>query len=185
MKALISLCRTLSLFLLLALTSCGETEHTFCSLPANFAVTTVYAVPPLYTSLNSMGEFCTIRGVSNGYLFSHPSIASYTLPKTALNNYSAFYLGLSGFIVGLPNIPEIGYDQSRVICFDLACSNCYDEFNITKRLELQESGKAFCPSCKRTYNLNAQGEVCDGEAGKKLFRYRISYVSDTMLISNR
>lgn len=185
MEAPFSLFRALCLCFLLFCSSCGETEHTFCSLPANFAVTTVYAVPPLYTSLNSMGEFCTIRAANNGYLFSHPSIESYTLPKTALSNYSGFYLGLSGFIVGLPNIPELGYDQSRVVCFDLACSNCYNDFNITKRMELQESGKAFCPSCKRTYNLNARGEVCNGEAGHLLFRYRVSYVGDTMLISNR
>ena len=169
---------------LLLLLSCGKTDNLYCSLPANFVIDNVYTAPVLNTSLNSMGEFCTIRAVGKKYVFTN-LVSTSEINQTQLNSYSGFYLGLSGFIVGLPYIPEMGYDQSRVVCYDLACPNCYEDFNITKRMELQDGGYCHCPSCGRTYNLNDQGLVAEGEAGRRLYRYRITYSGNAMIIANR
>jgi hypothetical protein len=48
-----------------------------------------------------------------------------------------------------------------VVCFDLACSNCYQDYNITKPLTVKE-GTATCNSCKRTYDLNNTGFIIKG-----------------------
>lgn len=170
--------------LLLGLTSCGESENMYCNIYARFVVDMVPSVIPLNTALNSMGEFCTIKVENNGYHF-YGSKTDQLVPKTALAEYSGFYLGLSGFIVGLPSIPEMGYDVPRVICYDLACPNCYQEYNFTKQMKMLNGTTCQCPSCQRTYDLNNQGIVSKGEAGRSLFRYRISYVGNVMVIANK
>nr|MCR4591599.1 hypothetical protein [Bacteroidaceae bacterium] len=107
-----------------------------------------------------------------------------SVPLTALVGYTGFNLGLSGLIVGLPNIPEIGKTESQVVCFELACSNCWEDYNITKPLVVSE-GVATCNSCKRTYDLNNTGFITKGEVGRPLYRYRVSYVNNTLVVSNR
>lgn len=180
--------RNLHIITLLALTlglcSCGESSNLFCSLPANFTMSNVYQAPQLYTACNSMGEFCTVRADGKRFIFAN-TVGSTAVNQTALTNYSGFYLGLSGFIVGLPNIPELGQDVSRVVCFDLACSNCYQDYNICKRMTLQDGGYAQCPSCQRTYDLNNLGIVSQGEPGRTLYRYRVNYVGSSLVIRNR
>lgn len=168
---------------LAAATSCTEGDTLYCKFPARFVVDNIYSVPQLYTACNSMGQFCTIRAVNQQYIFSD-SKGSTPVNQTALGNYSGFYMGLSGFIVGLPYIPEMGHDFSQVVCFDLACPNCYQDFNITKRMTLQADGTVRCGSCSRTYDLNNQGLVSSGEPGRRLYRYRVSYISNTLVISN-
>ncbi|MBO4642325.1 MAG: hypothetical protein J5661_05670 [Bacteroidaceae bacterium] len=166
--------------------SCGESDTLYARMPAKFIMDNIYSVPQLYTACNSMGEFCTIYGSNNQYIFASPT-GSTPINKTALSQYSGFYLGLSGgFIVGLPNIPEMGRDVPVVVCFDLACSNCYDEGNIAKRLILQEGGFAYCSRCHRTYDLNNLGIVSLGEGGRSLFRYRVNYIasSGSLIINN-
>ena len=50
---------------------------------------------------------------------------------------------------------------------------------------MQEGGFAYCTHCKRKYNLNGQGLVVDGEAGRPLERYHITYDQmNRMVISN-
>jgi len=165
--------------------SCSETETLYARLPAKFIMDNIYSVPQLYTACNSLGEFCTIYGNNNQYIFTSHN-GSTPINKTALSQYSGFYLGLSGFIVGLPNIPEMGRDVPVVVCFDLACSNCYEEGNIAKRMMLQEGGYAYCSRCQRTYDLNNLGIVSLGEAGRSLFRYRVNYIasSGSLIINN-
>ena len=72
----------------------------------------------------------------------------------------------------------------RVVCFDLACSNCYQSYKITKPLTLQTGGYAKCPSCQRLYNLNDCGTIADGPAGRSLYRYRVSFVGTALIINN-
>jgi hypothetical protein len=88
---------------------------------------------------------------------------------------------LSGLIVGLPEIPEMGKDMSEVVCYDLACRNCYDDYIITKPLQLKENGMAHCRNCNRDYNLNDLGHT---ENGKPLFRYRARLIGNTLVIAN-
>ncbi|MCR4921852.1 MAG: hypothetical protein K5945_09150 [Bacteroidaceae bacterium] len=165
---------------LLLLGSCHEADRTYCNLPAHFAMDNIYQAPVLYTACNSMGQFCTITPGNKTFIFASTTKTS-VVNQTAMTNYTGFYLGLSGFIVGLPEIPELGRDESRVVCFDLACANCYHEFGITKRLELQEGGWAYCKSCERTYNLNDLGRT---DKGRPLYRYRVSLVGNALIIAN-
>lgn len=178
MKRLLFVCCLLTVF------GCQDTDYTYCNLPAKFIFENTYQAPALYTACNSMGEFCTITSDGKQFIFKGSKVTS-TVNKTALTDYAGFYLGLSGLIVGLPNIPEIGKTESQVVCFDLACSNCYEDHNITKPLNLRNDGIATCASCKRTYDLNNTGFISNGEAGKPLYRYRVSYVNNTLVVSNR
>ena len=156
----------------------------FSNLPARFTLQNVQQAPALFTACHSMGEFCTITTDGKRYIFQGSSPEPSYVNVLAVNGYTGFYMGLSGFIVGLPTIMEMGMDVHRMVCFDLACSNCYQNYNITKPLALQE-GYAYCRNCKRTYDLNNLGVIAKGEGGRPLYRYRISYVSQTLIINNR
>lgn len=173
------------LLLALSCTSCedGVMSNRFCHLKARFTFSPVMSMPPLYTSCNSLGEWCTITTSNGQFVFSNLSTTS-TANRTALNGYSGFYMGLSGFIVGLPSIPEMGMDYSIVTCYDRACSNCYAESNVTKPLTIKVGGFAYCAKCQRTYDLNNIGIVANGTTGKNLYRYRVTYTGDVLLINN-
>ena len=95
------------LFLSLLLSACRKADTMFCNLPANFTMENIYQAPVLYTACNSTGEFCTVTSKGKTFEFSNTKNTS-TVNRTAMNDYAGFYLGLSGFIVGLPTIPELG-----------------------------------------------------------------------------
>lgn len=178
-------CLALSLTLL-SLTGCDEADvsQKYCNLPARFSFSPVSSVSQLYTACNSMGQWTTITLSGNRFLFANPQ-GSTPVNITQANNYTGFYLGLCGLLVGLPTIPELGSDYSVVTCYDLACSNCYEQDYITKPLTLQTGGEATCPRCHRTYDLNNLGLVSRGEAGKQLYRYRIAYANNSLVVNNR
>lgn len=178
------LCRGLLCLLLLASCSSGETSGKYCRLPARLNIENVTQAPVLFTACESMGEYCTVKPDGQRFIFTDATGHSSAINITALTGYSGYYLGLSGLIVGKLTIPEMGEDQVRVVCFDLACSNCYLAYNITKPLQLQTSGYAKCHSCQRTYNLNDCGNISDGPAGQKLFRYRVNYVGLALVVNN-
>lgn len=182
LMALIRLSMTVFVALLMA--SCADNalvSNKYCNMHAKFHFSPVSAYSQLYTACNSMGEWSTIRAEGVQYVFSNPT-SSTSVNRTQVQNYSGFYMGLSGFIVGLPNVPELGYDRPVVTCYDLACSNCYRTNSITKRLTLQTGGKATCSSCQRIYDLNNLGQVSQGEGGITLFRYRVFYGNNTLSI---
>lgn len=170
---------------LMSVGSCQDADYTYCNLPAKFVFENAYQAPALYTACNSMGEFCTVTFSRDGkeFVFKGSSTTS-NVPLTAIVGYNGFVLGLSGLVVGLPNIPEMGKTESQVICYELACPNCWEDYNITKPLVIKD-GTAACSSCKRTYDLNSTGLVTQGEAGRSLYRYRVSYVNNTLVVSNR
>lgn len=179
-------------FLLLLCIGCsdGLTTSTFSSLPAKFSYTPVTSMPVLYTCCNSQGEWCTITLKSGKFLFTSLTSTDEAL-QTALYGYTGFYMGLCGFILGLPNMPELGYDYPIVTCYDLACSNCYVNRSVTKALTLQTGGYAHCSACDLTYNLNNQGIVSSEgkntysfETFRPLYRYRVYYGNDVLTINN-
>ena len=174
----------LAAVLFLAACSSGEVNNKFCNLRARLNIENVTQAPVLFTALESMGEYCTIRVDGQRFLFTDATGHTSAINISAMAGYSGYYPGLSGFIVGKLTIPEIGEDQVRVVCYDLACSNCYQNYNITKPLQLQTSGYAKCNNCKRTYNLNDCGTISDGPAGRNLYRYRVNYISLALIINN-
>ena len=173
-------------FFLLLFLSCsgGETNNKYSNLRARLTVENVLQAPVLYTCCESMGEYCSIT--SDGQRFIFTDAAGHTSPINivGLVGYNGYTLGLSGYIVGRLTIPEIGEDVARVVCYDLACSNCYQSYNITKPLQLRTGGYAKCNSCQRTYNLNDVGSIADGQAGRPLYRYRVNYVGNALVINN-
>ena len=142
----------------------------------------------LHTACETGGEFCTITSDGQHLILTDASNHSLPINIPAEFSYHQYNLGLScGYIVGLPYINEMGEDVAHVICYDRACSNCYQNHSITKPLVLRPSGYAKCNNCGRTYNLNDVGIVSDGPAGRNLFRYRVSYYSSpnfTLVINN-
>lgn len=162
----------------------GEVSNKFCNYPARLTIENVTQAPVLFTACESMGEYCTIKSDGQRFLFTNAAGKTDPINITAISGYYGFYLGLSGFIVGKLPIPEIGEDFVRVVCYDLACSNCYQNYKFTKNLVLQPSGYAKCNSCNRTYNLNDSGTISDGPAGSNLFRYRVSYINYVLVINN-
>lgn len=187
--------RLFALFLLLwgvggGLSSCsdGLVNNKYCKLPARFDFRPVNSISQLYTSCESMGEWCTItlNESGNKYLFAKPSGTPGEANRTAIDGYTAFYMGLCGFIVGLPNNPEMGESVPVVTCYDLACRNCYEDTDyLTRKLTLKQGGYAYCSRCQRTYDLNNIGQVSQGATGKPLYRYRVYYGNNTLSINNR
>lgn len=183
MKSRILFLSIISGLLLLACQE-GEVNNKYCNLPARLNIENVLQAPILYTCCESMGEFCSITNDGQRFLFTDASNHTSAINIVGLIGYSGYTLGLSGFIVGRLTIPEIGEDVTRVVCYDRACSNCYQNYNITKPLVLKTGGYAKCNSCGRTYNLNDIGNVSDGPQGRPLYRYRVSYLGQTLLIYN-
>lgn len=177
--------RGVAVLLLLVTVACTDTvvSNKYCNLPAHFTYSPVVAISQLYSACNSQGEWTTITARNKQFIFTNLS-GSTTVNQTQLDNYHAIYMGLSGFIVGLPNIPELGSDLPTITCYDLACSNCYKDNSVTRPLQLQPGGFAYCKSCQRTYNLNNLAQISRGEAGITLFRYHVYYGNNTLTISN-
>ena len=160
----------------------NKINNEFCNLPARLIIENVLQAPVLFVSCESMGEYCTIK--SDGQRILITNAAGNTDIINIIGEQHNYYLGLSGLIIGKLSIPEIGEDRLRVVCFDCACPNCYQNYNITKPLVLQTTGYANCNNCGRTYNLNDCGTISDGPAGSSLYRYRVSYIGNTLIINN-
>ena len=172
----------------LLLVACKDDNinNKFSNLPARLTVENVAQAPVLFTACESGGEYCTVTVSSDGQRFLFTDATGHTdaINITAIAAYQSYYPGLSGFIVGKLMIPEIGENYPRVVCFDRACSNCYQNYSITKPLQLQIGGYAKCNNCGRTYNLNDCGTISDGPAGRNLYRYRVSYNGNVLIIVN-
>lgn len=168
-------------------TACGEADNRFSTYEARFSYSPVSAVPNLFRACTSMGEFCSITyPPGNRFVVKSPSTPSAPdyIVRTAIQGYQGFILGLGGgLIIGLPNIPEMLETESHVVCYDLCCPNCYQSYNTMKQMELRTDGTALCQSCNRTYDLNNQGIVARGEAGRSLFRYYVFYSSATQSLN--
>ncbi|MCF0197844.1 MAG: hypothetical protein HUK02_00775 [Bacteroidaceae bacterium] len=159
-------------------------SNKFCSLRARFRFDNVAQAPQLFHALNSQGEWCSVSVNTRGnYVFANPQGSTEVKP-TAIDNYTGVYLGLSGFLVGLPNIPEMGANFPVVTCYDLACPNCYTDFSVSRALTLQEGGFARCGRCQRQYNLNNTGQVQTGNQGRPLYRYRTYFSGQTFSVQN-
>lgn len=170
---------------LAVLSSCKEeVQNTYSDYHAYFVCQNVNTVPPLNAALNSLGVFCTIRYDRSRFLFTDETGHSTPVNATAIAGNSSLQMGIAGFIVGLPSIPELGSSISVTVCYDLACPNCYSAYNISRSLQLEEGGYAACASCGRTYSLNNQGQISAGDGGISLFRYRVSYSGNVMVINN-
>ena len=157
--------------LLLAACNNGEVNNKYCNLRARLTIDNVLQAPVLFTACESMGEYCTIKSDGQRFTFTNASNTTSVINIPAISDYNGYYW-------------LIGKTESQVVCFDLACSNCYENYGITKPLRLQVGGYAKCNSCGRTYNLNDCGTIADRPGGRNLYRYRVSYIGNTLVINN-
>lgn len=165
--------------------SCQKADNIYYTgARVSFTFTYTNTVPELNAALGGFGEFCTVRMDGTNFIFSGLKTTT-TRPLTAADTRVHPALGLSGLIVGCPNIPEPGADVAHVVAFDLSCP-CYDDFSSTRNLQLQAGGLAYCSRCGRTYDLNSQGIVAKGDAGRALYRYRATFnqFGNTLIVSN-
>lgn len=167
--------------------SCGKAENMYSTYRARFSYTPVSAVPNLFRACTSPGEFCSITfPPGQSYVIKSPSTPSSPdyITLTAIQGYRGFVLGVgSGLIVGLPNMPEMLAQESHVTSYDLCCPNCYSDYNVNRHLELHIGGTASCTSCQRHYDMNNQGIISRGNAGRSLFRYYVSYSNPTQTLT--
>lgn len=175
------------LLLLPSLTACdGTVERTYTSLHARFRFTPVTAMAPLYTALNSPGQFCTIRFDQKTYIFTLSDGTSSTYPRTAIEAYGK-PLYITGFLVGTPAVPDLSGNFYSV-AFDLACPVCYEEAYLERDVSISAStpNTATCPRCHSAFDLN-NGGICINKAGAHgLYRYRFNYspATDLFMINN-
>lgn len=155
----------------------------YCSLPARFVFEPVSSVSQLYAACESMNEWCTITANQERITFTNLG-GSTPVNRTALNYYTGIHMGLRGFIVGRPPLSEMGYDTPAVTCYDLVCSNCYNDEGRPIALTLKGGGRAYCTNCQRTYDLNNMGIVSIGDRGIPLYRYKVYYSNNTLRVDN-
>ncbi len=169
--------KTITLMLVaLLLQACSDDDaySSYSRYSASFSYSKVMTTTPLHSALTSPGTYCTITLTIQKQLVFASLTQTQSVDVTATAAYQSFTC-LSGFIVGMSNLPEVGADNLSLVCFDLACSNCYHDDAIKKSLTLQENGYAYCSRCERTYSLNNAGVIDSGESGRPLERYHIAY----------
>ena len=166
--------------------SCKEdVQNVYTNIPAYFVCKTVSTVAPLNAALNGLGVFATIRYDRGQFIFTDASGKSVPTNATAIAGNSTIQMGIAGFIVGLPALPDMNSGTSSPICFDLACPHCYSQMNISRSMSIDEAGKARCKSCESTFDLNNQGMTVGGPSERGLYRYPITYSGNTVIISNQ
>ncbi|MBO7347070.1 MAG: hypothetical protein J6U46_01285 [Bacteroidaceae bacterium] len=160
--------------------ACGPVYDMYCNIRAHFVSDVLSVSPTLYRSCTSLGEFCTITNPAwDARRLHFNSIGtSDTYNLTALLDRTVV-LGLGGLIVGLPSIPDQFDEEPKVVCYDLTCPYCYEEYNISHLLQYKRIGYVDCTSCGHSYNLNNGIAENSDEPIRPLFRYRVNYFPET------
>lgn len=135
----------------------------------------------LNNTMNSPGEFCTIRQVQDGdvnKIEMKSNVGTTRYNFDAITRY--FIFGLGGIIVGLSQ-------TSEPLAYDLACPNCNQQ---SYRLTIQSDGNCRCSHCNIIYSLNNYGYIVSTEGNtlhnspRGLFRYRIMWNGTEVSVSN-
>lgn len=174
MKRLSTLRSFLLLLLLPLLTLCAcsdDANDTYSRERAFLKFAPVSGVIPLYTAVNNNGLFCSIRLGTNTFEFHCSDGSSATYPYTADIKAYGQPQCVSGFVVGHSSLPDLNMNYP-LLAYDLVCPNCYEESLITPTLTFSGQEELLCSRCKRTYDLQQNGMVKSGEAGRSLLRYR-------------
>ena len=117
--------------------------------------------------------------------FTNADGKSTTVNKTALDSGYGNYKYICGFIVGTSMYTNLQTNLWDLYAFDLACPNCNSEDLVNKALQFRSDRSSVeCSRCHRVYDLNQGGLITEGDDGIKLYRYRIQYGNNTVVISN-
>lgn len=180
--ALASLCSGVGL------ASCaGDVEDLYAHIRAFFRFDNVVSMHPLFTAVNNAGQWCTIQMRNSKYIFTAPDGTSSQANVLDTEVYGRPEC-VAGFIVGKPSMLDMN-GRSDVQAYDLVCPSCYESAAIQRSLTFDANNRehVICSRCSRTYDLSSGGIVCAGAAGRKLYRYKVSYASagaGTLLIHN-
>lgn len=171
--------------------ACSADEYEYCADYQCYLVfdTQLHLATPLDNALNplSPGIFCQVRqepknGIRNLRLEIYGSEAKYEKITTAEELRRDCRLGASnGIVVGFSSLSQ------QLYAFDLQCPNCLkDNYPYTKyALSWANNGQWLkCSHCHRSYDLNNNGYVVDGDGGLKLLRYRASYGGKVLSVHN-
>ena len=135
------------------------------------------------SAVNNPGLFCLVWRDTGQYYFQNAAGSTGTYPVTAADAYTTWQC-LSGFIIGTTNVPDLSSGQLSLVAYDAVCPNCFSESTIQRRLTFADEGTAHCTRCDRDYDLNNFGIVTQGGAGRSLFRYRVYYAADRLVVNN-
>lgn len=146
----------------------------------------------LQRACESQGVFCLVYKDVSKFYFQGPRADQLNeLPITDRDKYNGMIMGLAGFFIGRPSLPDT---SNPMVCYDAACPNCYQDRVITKRLQFIDTYMVECPTCHRTYNLDDRGYVYktpenedqDPAHNRRLIRYQVHYYPNqfTLVVSN-
>ena len=162
------------------ITSCSgdKAEDIYAHERAFLKFSPVTGVVPLYRAVNSQGIFCTIKLGTSVFRFQSSDGATATYPYSADIQAYGQPQCIAGFVIGKSNIPDMNL-QYPLVCYDLACPNCYEQSLITRDLTLDAQEQLTCSRCHRVYDLSNGGIIKQGDKGSRLYRYRNVGYSDS------
>lgn len=169
---------------LLTVACADDVQDYYAHERAFFRFTPVTAAMPLYTAVNSAGEWCKVTFAPGLYTFTSAHGLTATYPATALEAYGQPEY-VAGFVVGTPSVPGVN-GLYEVAAFDLVCPACYEQNMVQRSLAFTGHELLTCPRCQRVYDLQNGGLQREGEPGPKMYRYHVTYSSATqsLLIIN-
>lgn len=168
---------------LLSLTACEKTtDDLYARERAFLRFSPVTAVHPLHSALNNPGMWCTIKVGAKTYDFINAEGRSATYPRVADEVYGRPEC-ISGYLVGTPSVPDMNM-QFLPVAYELACPNCYEQAMVQVALDFSGLEEMGCPRCDRRYDLTNGGIVSSSEGGKRLYRYRLTYANDMLVVMN-
>lgn len=166
-------------WMLLALSACRNAHSEYITGVALFVFdNATHQDQTLASAMNPNvpGVFCLIaQSMKSGavqLLFENNQGLESSVIANAKDLKRPIQLGYNnGIIVGFSNLDI----PAEFYAYDKECPNCFDPNAVlvrSKPLTMTSVGLARCGVCHREYNLNADGVVVKGDAGKKLTRYR-------------
>lgn len=182
---LASLLLILSLCLSLVNSCADDVEDLYAHHRAFLRFTPVTAVHPLYTALQNPGMFCQITIAPKHFLFQNAQGQKASYPMTALEAYGRPEC-IAGFVVGTPSIPDMNM-QTLPVAYDLVCPTCYESSGSIQRslhFVAKRGEELTCDRCHCVYDLSNGGLLKEGEGCPKLYRYRLTYAGDVLVVMN-
>lgn len=179
-----------SLLLLAVVTACDDAQEEFSRRPCYLVIDNqMHQDATLGSAMDAMtpGMFChislTTKSGARYFSFKNNAGLSSESIFNAIDQRRSLIVGMrNGLIVGFGNLdnPPVFY------AFDAQCPNCYDPDMLPEPnhpLSMSDNGIASCGTCHRKYNMNNGGQIIEGDAGKKMVRYRASTAGPFTVLS--
>jgi hypothetical protein len=158
--------------------SCGDTQSEYSSRTCYFVFDNdAHLDPTLAAAMTPYsGVFTTVtqtmKGGARYFVFKSNQQTQSESIFNAIDTRRTLIMGMNdGLIVGYGVLS----DPVTFYAYDRECPNCFDPNRIPIRsyaLTTTSNGMAVCNTCKRKYDMNNGGNLVEGDAGKKLTRYR-------------